>query len=234
MTGIEFAAVWKMLFMPKQIGPIFITGPIGNITYYQLDGVYYCRKKSSLSGKKVKTHRHFKRTMENAGIMADASRIASAVYRLIPKSAKQHTMYREMTGIAIDLLKLETTKDETLELLLEKYVSKEVKEKRRIKESKELKEKKRIKEGHQGKELNEIKESEEAKNLVVVTAENEIKGDTHCNETKTTEQKREVIKNKLPDWMEAPGEVVYIPLSKRELVNASLHKEFTVPWYKMN
>lgn len=40
--------------MAKQIGPVFITGTIGDICFYKMDGQYYARMKSSLSSKRVK------------------------------------------------------------------------------------------------------------------------------------------------------------------------------------
>ncbi len=205
--------------MAKQTGPIFFTGTIGNITGYQLDGVYYARKKSSLSGKKVKTHRHFKRTMENAFRLADASKIASAVYRLIPRSEKQHTMYREMTGVAINMLNQGCNKEEILSLMIEKYVSNKFKERRRIKE------------WNKGKELIELEVRTEKTGL---TEKNEIKEDIHGNEMKTAEQKREAIKNRVPGWVGEPSEVVYIPVNKKQVTDNLLQKEFKVPWFRMN
>jgi hypothetical protein len=37
--------------MAKQIGDIKITGTYDNVTYYKMDGEYYARSKSSLTGK---------------------------------------------------------------------------------------------------------------------------------------------------------------------------------------
>jgi hypothetical protein len=38
--------------MAKQAGDIFITGTIDDLCFYKMDGAYYVRLKSSLTGKK--------------------------------------------------------------------------------------------------------------------------------------------------------------------------------------
>jgi hypothetical protein len=70
-----------------------------------MNGQYYARKKSSLSGKRVKRDPKFENTRRYAGYMAQASQIAAAVYRSLPKEERQHALYREMTGKALQLLK---------------------------------------------------------------------------------------------------------------------------------
>lgn len=84
--------------------PPFV-GTRGCITIYKMYDRYYARAKSSLTGKRVKKDKAFRRTMDNANRLAAASRIASAVYRLVPAESKQHTLYRKLTGMAIERLK---------------------------------------------------------------------------------------------------------------------------------
>jgi len=43
-----------MLRVAKQIGATKITGTIQNICFYKMEGQYYARQKSSLTGKRVK------------------------------------------------------------------------------------------------------------------------------------------------------------------------------------
>jgi hypothetical protein len=59
--------------MAKQIGFLKITGTLGDITFYELDGEFYARKKSSLDGKRVKKDPRFRRTMYEAGEFGKAS-----------------------------------------------------------------------------------------------------------------------------------------------------------------
>ncbi|MDP4263728.1 MAG: hypothetical protein Q8941_14470, partial [Bacteroidota bacterium] len=66
--------------MAKQAGPIFLSGTIGNVTYYRLHGKHYARLISSLTGKRVKTDPCFRNTMRNATMFGKASKIASTIY----------------------------------------------------------------------------------------------------------------------------------------------------------
>src|SRR5438045_9793156 len=102
--------------MAKQVCT-FITGTIGNLCFYEVDGHYYVRMKSSLSGNRVKKSASFARTMESAGELAAASVIASGVYRKIAKEKRRVELYRKMVGIAKRLLKSGKGKDKITERL---------------------------------------------------------------------------------------------------------------------
>ncbi len=91
--------------MAKQKGSLFITGTHNGLCYYKLNGNYYVRRKSSLSGKRVKSSPAFKGTMEYAGLLGKASAIASAVYHTLPREIKKRELYRAITGTAMCLLK---------------------------------------------------------------------------------------------------------------------------------
>ncbi|HVI44246.1 MAG TPA: hypothetical protein VM802_05235 [Chitinophaga sp.] len=49
-----------------------------------------------------------RKTMENAGLLATASRMASGVYRPIPPQHRKHAIYRQLTGKAFVLLRAGT------------------------------------------------------------------------------------------------------------------------------
>lgn len=91
--------------MGKQAGPLYITGQVGDFCYYKMNGQYYVRKQSSLSRKRVKRGRAFQRTMQYAAWLAQASKIAAGVYRLMPREMRDVSQYRAMTGKGITLLK---------------------------------------------------------------------------------------------------------------------------------
>jgi len=91
--------------MPKQKGPVYFTGTRGDACFYKMDGQYYVRKKSSLSGKRVKESSSFELTRVYADLLAQASRLAAAVYRPLPREQKKLTLYRAMTGEALQMLK---------------------------------------------------------------------------------------------------------------------------------
>lgn len=91
--------------MPKQKGPVYYTGTHGDACFYKMDGQYYVRKKSSLSGKRVKQAPSFALTRVYADLLAQASRLAAAVYRPLPREQKKLALYRAMTGEALRMLK---------------------------------------------------------------------------------------------------------------------------------
>ena len=86
--------------MAKQIGLLKITGTIGGICFYCMDGVYYARQKSSLSGERVKHDPVFAKTMGSATRMGTASKIASALYRqTVPPHERSRDKFREVVGM---------------------------------------------------------------------------------------------------------------------------------------
>jgi hypothetical protein len=100
--------------MAKQVGHIFIQGTLDDLTYYKMDGVYYVRKKSSLSRKKVLNSPRFERTRQHASQLAEASKIASAIYKEIPKEEKSIDLFRSIVGKAKVLLASGKSKEEVL------------------------------------------------------------------------------------------------------------------------
>jgi len=84
--------------MAKQTGIFKIIGTIGDITFYEMDGEFYARKKSSLDGKRVKKDPKFKRTMEEAIGFGKASTATRAVYWALPEELRVHGFYGRLTG----------------------------------------------------------------------------------------------------------------------------------------
>src|ERR1035437_4277598 len=104
--------------MAKQLGPKFIKRQCScNLQFYYMEGKYYVRKKSSLTGKRVKKDKKFRLTMLYAGILAQASKIASSVYRQIPKEERKHPYFRTLTGMAQKLLRKGVSAEEVYQQL---------------------------------------------------------------------------------------------------------------------
>lgn len=91
--------------MAKQSGVIKITGTIGNITFYKMNGEYYARSKSSLSGKRVKKDPNYERFRTYSGRMACASQTAGSIYRSLRKADREVSLYRKMVSEGLRLLK---------------------------------------------------------------------------------------------------------------------------------
>ncbi len=68
----------------KIIHPLFFNGTIGGITFYTMYGQQYVRSKSSLTRKRVKTDKAFRKTMENAGRLGKGAKIAAVIYQALP------------------------------------------------------------------------------------------------------------------------------------------------------
>jgi hypothetical protein len=106
--------------MAKQIGIFKIIGTIGDITFYEMDGEFYARKKSSLDGKRVKKDPRFRRTMEEAIGFGKASTATRAVYWALPENMRVHGFYGILTGRMRKLMRAgKTAKEAQLQLLHE-------------------------------------------------------------------------------------------------------------------
>ena len=113
--------------MAKQAGHIFITGTIHDVTYYKMFGTYYARRKSSLSKKKVLTSPRFALTRLHANQLADASKIASQLYRICPKEKRNISLFRSFVGKTKVLLAQGKEKEAVIELLMNEFFPQEKK-----------------------------------------------------------------------------------------------------------
>jgi hypothetical protein len=91
--------------MAKQIGHIKIIGTIDNLTFYEMDGEYYVRMKSSLTGKQFKTKKCFERSRRSAARFGAGNKIAGEVYRSLPDEKRVYALFCSLKSIAIALLK---------------------------------------------------------------------------------------------------------------------------------
>lgn len=108
--------------MAQQDGPLYITGTIDNLCFYEMEGKYYVRIKSSLTGQRVKRDPAFRRTRENADLLGKASRLASGVYRRLPAEQRKRSCYRQMTGKALRLLHSGKPVEEVLTYLEQEFL----------------------------------------------------------------------------------------------------------------
>jgi|SRR6185437_1522822 len=106
--------------MAKQTGPNPFIGRRGNLLGYRMAGGYYVRVISSLTARRVRQDPAFKLTMQYAGLLGKASKIASAIYRLLPE--QEHGLYRKLTGMAMQLLKQGRTGEEAFEQLYNDFM----------------------------------------------------------------------------------------------------------------
>ena len=86
--------------MGKQKNTI-VSGTFNNATWYVMNGIGYVRGKSKLTGKRVKKSPTFKKTMELAHKLGEASRLASLLYRSVEAKNKSICLFRLITGMVI-------------------------------------------------------------------------------------------------------------------------------------
>ena len=94
--------------MAKQSGVHKISGSVEDICFYQMDGQYYARKKSSLSRNRVLHDPAFSKTRAYASLLARASKIASVYYHTLPAAEQNLQVYRRITGEVMRVLKAQT------------------------------------------------------------------------------------------------------------------------------
>jgi predicted DNA-binding transcriptional regulator AlpA len=103
--------------MAKQAGPYKIIGVILNLQFYKMEGNYYVRRKSSLTGNRVKKDKAFTLTMVYANVLGTASKIASAVYQQIPKESRNHSQFNQLMKRGQKMLILGISADQIYEQL---------------------------------------------------------------------------------------------------------------------
>lgn len=106
--------------MAKQVGQLLIEGCIDNVCFYKLEGSYYARMKSSLSGKRVKKDPAFAGTMKSANLLGRASSLVSPVFQRLSKTERDRDLFRQLTGFVKGLLKEGTPVEEVQALLLDR------------------------------------------------------------------------------------------------------------------
>lgn len=86
--------------MAQQMGLLQIRGTVHGICFYKMNGTYYARKKSKLTGERVKSDPVFAETMRHAKRMGNASKIASAIYRqTVPEHERSREKFREVVSM---------------------------------------------------------------------------------------------------------------------------------------
>lgn len=104
--------------MARQAGPLYFTGTIDSLTFYKMDGEYYARKKSCLDKKRFYRDPAFARSRQSATAFGGASKLASAIYRHLPKEARKKGVIGKLTGQVGHLLREGKSPEEVKVILL--------------------------------------------------------------------------------------------------------------------
>ena len=103
--------------MARQTGIIKITGTVGHICFYQLNGEYYVRTKSSLTRQRFFSDHAFERSRRSAERFALANRLASVAYTSLAKEKRIYSLYRLLQKKAVELLKEGLNRKDVAKLL---------------------------------------------------------------------------------------------------------------------
>lgn len=98
--------------MAKQGEGLQLEGTIGWVTFYQLNGKYYARRRSKLARKTVKYSPRFEKTRQYASWLGKASSITASIYRSLPKERQVYALYCELKSLAYGWLKEGITEEE--------------------------------------------------------------------------------------------------------------------------
>ena len=93
------------------------------MTGYIMNGKGYIRSKSSLTAERVKTSPEFKKTMQLARKLGEASTLASELYKTIMPEVKSRRLYQLITGQVITGFKKGNTEAEVRQEVLREIPS---------------------------------------------------------------------------------------------------------------
>lgn len=102
--------------MAKQIEG-FLEGTYDDITFYKMEGNYYARMKSSLTGKKFWKHKSFEGSRRSCNRFGRGNQLASIVYNEIPEANRKYEIFCRMKREAIAMLKAGQEEEVVIETL---------------------------------------------------------------------------------------------------------------------
>jgi hypothetical protein len=106
--------------MAKQAGPVFFTGTIDGLIFYELNGQYYVRRLGKYKNKKqMRRSPKYERTMRNADQFGEASALSKWIYYShMPREARKHGAFGRLTGVAYRLIQEGKSKEEVTAMLI--------------------------------------------------------------------------------------------------------------------
>jgi hypothetical protein len=101
--------------MARQVGEYRFEGTVDGICFYKMEGEYYARKVSSLTGKRFRKAACFEGSRRSCERLSRGSQLAAIVYT---RFRKQQGMYAALKSKAIWLLKKNTSEEKVIRKLL--------------------------------------------------------------------------------------------------------------------
>ena len=98
-------------FRDRFIAATEVEATMCGITFYKVHGRYLARTKSSLTGKRVKKDKRFRRTMQHAVVLALAVKYVTPIYNALTDDWHCQDLHRKLTGMAVKLVHQGNTKE---------------------------------------------------------------------------------------------------------------------------
>jgi len=96
-----------------------IIGSIEDMNFYVANGKFIVRTKPCVSRNVLKKSKKFKRSREAAKRFGDGAKIASKIYRDMPKEKKVHGLFGKVVAVASKALKEGRSKEEVEKVVRE-------------------------------------------------------------------------------------------------------------------
>ena len=103
--------------MALQAGNIMISGTIGDLTYYKMGNTFFARWKTRIDKRMFWNDRRFEGSRQSCKRFAEGNKLASQVYRSLPKEQKKYERFCQLKSAAIIYLKEGHSIRETIEQL---------------------------------------------------------------------------------------------------------------------
>jgi hypothetical protein len=108
--------------MARLLKGTHIRATIRNLIFYQWRGIPCVRTKGTVTRERVLESEEYASTRKHASDLAQASKIASPVYRALPADVRAPWVFRSITGDAASLLYKGMNKKEVTKILWKKYI----------------------------------------------------------------------------------------------------------------
>lgn len=98
-------------FRARFLAATEVEGTMCGVTFYKMRGLHFARAQSSLTGQQVKKDKRFRRTLQQAAVLAMAAKYVTPIYNGLTEDWRCHDLYRKLVGLGIRLLHQGHTKE---------------------------------------------------------------------------------------------------------------------------
>ena len=108
--------------MARQIGLVRATGTIDGLTFYEMMGVHYVRRKSSLTKERIKKDKAYALFRWHSSLHGAAAKVAKPLYWMLPEKKRKHHMFGKLTAFVKGLMREGKSAEEIVEIFKWEYL----------------------------------------------------------------------------------------------------------------